>query len=154
SAKSGGADGTSLQRPLMKAIMAGLVALLFVPLPARAGLSTDGVVQCWNKEEDAISVSCNIRRTTDGGAEGDCIVSTYLGGRNGARTDWLLEGHVEPLGGSHSIATREKSLFYSSVPGAFGCAISPPLGYSYTVGDCAMDGTVKTCVVRTQVDGS
>jgi hypothetical protein len=138
----------------MKAVAACLAALLSWPVAAAAGLSTDSVVQCWNGEQDAISVTCNISHTTDGGAGGYCIVSTYLGGWKGARTDWLLEGRVEPFGGSHPIDKKEKGLAYSYAPGAFGCAISPPLGATYTVGDCTMKGAVKTCVVATEVDGS
>ena len=138
----------------MKTVAAAVVALLTCPVLAYAGLSTNGGVQCWNNEADAISVSCDISRTSDGGADGSCVISTFLGGWKGARTDWLLEGHVEPFDGSHTIDKREKSLNYSFAPGAFGCAISPPLGYTYTVGDCSMNGAVKTCVVSTQVDGS
>ncbi len=138
----------------MKTVAACIVALLSSPLLAHAGLSTDSVVQCWNKGEDAISISCNITHTSDGGANGHCIVSTYLGGRQGARTDWLLEGHVQPISGSHPIDKKEEGLSYSYAPGAFGCAISPPPGYTYTVGDCTMNGAVKTCVVGTEVDGS
>ena len=138
----------------MKAVVVGLMASFLPPVLAYAGLSTDGVVQCWNKDEDEISLSCNITRTREGGAEGSCIVSTYLGGWKGPRTDWLLQGRVEPIGGSHSIAKKEKSLSYYYVPGAFGCAISPPPGYTYIVGDCTMNGVVKTCVVGTQVDGA
>ena len=138
----------------MKTVAAGVVALLSSPLIAYAGLSTNSGVQCWNKGEDAISVSCNISHASDGSANGYCIVSTYLGGRTGTRTDWLLEGHVEPFGGSHPIDKKEKSLSYSYAPGAFGCAIGAPLGYTYTVGDCTVNGAVQTCVVAAQVDGS
>src|SRR4051812_19154003 len=98
-------------RSRMKAVVVGLAVLFLAPALVHAGLSTDGVVQCWNQQEDAISVSCNISQRSNGGAEGYCIVSTYRGGWKGSRSDWLLEGRVEPIGGSHSIVTKEKSLF-------------------------------------------
>jgi hypothetical protein len=106
----------------MKTVAAGVLALLSCPVIANAGLATSSVVQCWNKEEDAISVSCNISHTDDGGANGYCIVSSYLGGRKG--TD------VERFDGSHPIDKKATSLSYSYAPGAFGCEISPRLGYT------------------------
>jgi hypothetical protein len=138
----------------MKPVALSVVALLFSPAPVLAGLATDSVVQCWNKQEDEISLTCNIVETTDGGRRGACLVSTYLGGWKGVRADWVLEGRIEAVGGSHSIVKKEKSLLYDFAPGAFGCVISPPPGYTYAIGDCEMKGAVKTCFISTQVDGS
>src|SRR5579871_23448 len=138
----------------MKSVAVAVMAFLTCPAIASTGLSTDSGIQCWNGEADAISVSCSISHTGDGHADGSCVVSTYVGGWKGARTDWLLEGRVEPYDGSHPIDRKEKSLSYTYEPGAFGCAISPPLGYTYVVGDCRVNGVAKTCVISTQVDGS
>ena len=87
---------------------------------------------------------------------GSCLISTFLGGWKGTRTSWALEGHIRPIGGSHPIANREKALAYTYAPGDFGCAISPPLGYTYTVGDCTIDKktAAKTCILNMQSEGS
>jgi hypothetical protein len=136
-------------------IVVGALPFLLMPGLAHAGIGTNGVVQCWNKDEDKISVSCDVKQASDGGGAGYCIVSTFPGGWNGPRINWILEGHIRLIGGSHPITKKEKSLSYAYSPGDFGCAISPPLGYTYTVGDCTIDkqSAVKSCIVNMQFDG-
>ena len=104
----------------------GALPLLLLPVLAHAGIGTNGVVQCWNKAEDEISVSCNIEQASDGGGAGSCIVSTFPGGWKGPRLNWVLEGRIRLIGGSHPITKKEKSLSYAYAQGEFGCAISPP----------------------------
>ena len=133
----------------------GALAVL-TPVFAQAGIGTSGGVQCWNKEQDEISVSCNIQQAGDGGGAGSCVISTFRGGWKGLRTSWVLEGSIRSIGGSHPIANKEKSLAYDYAPGEFGCAISAPPGRSYTVGDCTVDKKTlaKTCIVNIQSEGS
>jgi hypothetical protein len=133
----------------------GVLAVL-TPALAHAGIGTSEGVQCWNKEQDEISVSCSVQKTSDGGSAGSCMISTFLGGWKGTRTNWALDGRVRPIGGSHPIANKEKGLAYTYAPGEFGCAISPPLGYTYTVGDCTIDKktAIKTCILNMQSEGS
>jgi hypothetical protein len=139
----------------MKIVVCALPFLL-MPGLAQAGIGTNGVVQCWNKKEDEISVSCNIKQASDGGGEGYCIVSTFREGWGGPQVNWILEGRIRLIGGSHPIAKKEKSLSYAYSPGEFGCVISPPPGYTYTAGDCAIDkdSAAKRCIVSMQSAGS
>jgi hypothetical protein len=137
-------------------IVPAVLMLLISPVLAHAGSGTNGVVHCWNKEQDEISLSCNIKQAGDGSGAGSCVVSTFRGGWKGPRVNWILEGHIKPLGGSHPIAKKEKSLSYAYSPGEFGCAISPPPGYTYTVGDCTIDenSAAEKCTVNIQSEGS
>lgn len=137
-------------------IVVGVLPLLLMPVLAHAGIGTNGVVQCWNKQEDEISVECDIKQTSDGGGAGSCIVTTFPGGWKGPRINWVLEGRIKLIGGSHPITKKEKSLSYAYSPGEFGCAISPPPGYTYTVGDCTIDkqSAAKICIINMQSQGS